>query len=89
MTTMTFVFDSLIIDAYPFVYPYFIRESSVMPIRYLLWFGYQFYRESTPLKARKLFFATLIFLPVFLGLMMVHSTKLRGQKQIEQSGNKP
>ena len=26
MTTMTFVFDSLIIDAYPFVYPYFISR---------------------------------------------------------------
>eukprot|EP00026_Physarum_polycephalum_P009074 Phypoly_transcript_09185.p1 GENE.Phypoly_transcript_09185~~Phypoly_transcript_09185.p1 ORF type:complete len:473 (+),score=62.22 Phypoly_transcript_09185:128-1420(+) len=57
--------------------------DSLLIDAYVLWFGYQFYKESSTVKARKLFFATLIFLPVFLGMMILHSTKFWSQKQVE------
>jgi len=59
--------------------------DSLLIDAYLLWFGYQFYKENSTVKARKLFFASLIFLPVFLGMMIFHSTKIWGHKQIEQN----
>lgn len=49
--------------------------QSIDQQRYLLWHGYQFFKDNSSVKARKLFFATLIYLPVMLVLMIIHKVR--------------
>jgi len=39
---------------------------------YLIWKAIEFYKDNQNSKSRKVFFATLIHLPLFLGLMIIH-----------------
>lgn len=42
---------------------------------YLLYYSWKFYKDNSDESARKTFFATLLHLPLFMGLMMFHKTK--------------
>jgi heme O synthase-like polyprenyltransferase len=43
-------------------------------IRYLLWMAHRFYMRRDTTSARKLFFASLIYLPLQMALMMLHKS---------------
>ncbi|KAJ3330916.1 Protoheme IX farnesyltransferase, mitochondrial, partial [Kappamyces sp. JEL0680] len=50
---------------------YFLLDSSLVN-GYMAWFAFQFWKESTNSRARALFFSSLVHLPVFLILLMIH-----------------
>ncbi|OAJ42915.1 protoheme IX farnesyltransferase [Batrachochytrium dendrobatidis JEL423] len=50
---------------------WFILDSSLVN-GYMAWYAYQFWKDPNNKNARALFFSSLVHLPVFLALLMVH-----------------
>jgi hypothetical protein len=55
--------------------PYFLLDSTLLN-GYMAWCAFRFWRESNDQNARSLFFASLIHLPVYLALLMMHKRTL-------------
>ncbi|KAL2913444.1 Protoheme IX farnesyltransferase, mitochondrial [Polyrhizophydium stewartii] len=53
------------------VTPWFLLDSSLVN-GYMAWCAFRFWRDSTDGSARKLFFSSLVHLPLILALMMIH-----------------
>ena len=54
---------------------WFLLDSSVVN-SYMAWHALQFWRDSNDRNARSLFFSSLVHLPVFLVLLMIHKTSI-------------
>jgi protoheme IX farnesyltransferase len=53
---------------------WFLIDSSLIN-GYMGWYAFQFWRGSTDARARSLFFSSLVHLPIFLILLMLHKSK--------------
>jgi protoheme IX farnesyltransferase len=72
---------SLLMFPISFAFPYLgitswaFASTSSLVNGYMTLEAFKFWRNSNDANARKLFFASLIHLPVFLGLLMFHKSK--------------
>ncbi|KAI8893146.1 UbiA prenyltransferase family [Globomyces pollinis-pini] len=65
ITTIWFVLDSSIVNAY------------------MSYYAFAFWKNSNDSNARKLFFSSLVHLPVFLILLMIHKSEVEETKEVE------
>jgi protoheme IX farnesyltransferase len=64
------------------VTPYFLIDSTLVN-GYMAWYAFQFWRESSDGRARQLFFSSLVHLPLFLILLMLHKQAAADNEQSE------
>lgn len=55
---------------------------------YIVYAAYKFYKDNSSANARKTFFATLSYLPIFLVLMVLHNLFLLPKPEKEEENKK-
>ena len=63
---------------------WFLLDSSLVN-GYMSWYAFQFWKESTDSRARALFFSSLIHLPLFLILLILHKKVTKYEETDKQS----